>query len=173
VPEEAPNDTSTDAGATGTPVTPPPNTGPEKTAEWYERELTRTRNEAAGYRTKLRDAETRLTDAKSQADIDAAVADIKTENAKLERDLLVATVGAGLPDELRVLLQGTTEAELRAHAEVLKKFVPATEGQTPPAQLQGGLDPSAGGDDDFDPDKFADAWRSGHIPRASISGRQY
>jgi hypothetical protein len=172
VPEEAPDSTSTEAGATGDQTTPPVTTGVEKTPEWYEREITKVRNEAASYRTRLRDTEAKFSGAKTQEDIDAAVADLKTANSKLERDLLVATVGAGLPPELRELLKGDTEAELTAHAAVLAKFNTPAQGQpTPPAQLQGGLDPSTG-DDGFDPDKFADEWRTGVIPRASISGRR-
>jgi hypothetical protein len=169
-----PEETTTTETGTDTTVNPAEQTastdnGGTKTPEWYEKELSRTRNEAAGYRTKLRDTEAQLSGAKSQADVDAAVAELKANNAKLERDLLVATVGEGLPKELRELLKGDTEAELRAHAEVLKKFAPATEDQGP-ASLQGGLNPSKDSDA-FDPEKFASDWRSGRIPRASISGR--
>jgi hypothetical protein len=171
VPEES-TTTSTDPGAAGDPnATPPVTTGVEKTPEWYEKELTRTRDEAARYRTRLRDAEAQLTGAKSQADIDAALAEMKTANAALERSLLVATVGAGLPQELRELLKGDTEAELTAHAAVLAKFTTAPEGQTPPpATLQGGLDPSKD-KDTFDPAEFAKNWRSGGS-HAFVSGRQ-
>lgn len=167
---------TTDPAGQAPSVTPPvtapdPTPAPpdaNKTPDWYEKELTKTRNEAASYRTRLRDAETKLTSAKSQEDIDAALTEMRTANAKLERDLLVATVGANLPSELRELLKGDNEAELKAHAEVLKKFIPA--GPTPPTSLAGGLDPSKT-PDAFDPEDFATKWRSGAIPRASISGR--
>ena len=165
------NDTSTTPPADQTP--PPAGTGSDKSPDWYEKELSRTRDEAARYRTRLRDTESKLAGAKSQEDYDAAVAELKASNTKLERDLLVATVGVGLPGELRELLKGETEAELKAHAEVLKKFIPATEGQSaPPAALQGGLDPSKD-PDAFDPAEFAKDWRSGRIAKASVSGRQY
>lgn len=174
MPEEITTTTETGTETTVTPVEQTASTdNGGKTPEWYEKELSKTRNEAASYRTKLRDTEAQLTGAKSQEDVEAAVAELKANNAKLERDLLVATVGEGLPAELRAVLQGmtsSTEAELKAHAEVLRKFVP-TEGQGP-ASLQGGLDPSKD-KDAFDPEQFVNDWRSGRIPRASISGRSY
>jgi hypothetical protein len=171
--ETPPSATSTPPAPPAEQTAPPAATGVEKTPEWYEKELSRTRDEAARYRTRLRDTETKFAGAKSQADYDAAVAELTASNSKLARDLLVATVGAGLPDELRVLLKGDTAEELAAHAEVLKKFIPATEqAPPPPGSLQGGLDPSKD-PDAFDPDQFADDWRSGRISRASISGRTY
>ena len=47
-----------------------------------------------------------------------------------------------LPDDLAAVLQGTTEDELKAHAEVLKKYVPATQetktSRPKPDRSQGG-----------------------------------
>lgn len=131
-----------------------------KTPEWYEKELSKTRDEAAKYRTRLREAETKFTGAKTPEEHAAAVKELADANAKLERDLMVARVGKGLPDELAALLKGDTEEELKAHAEALRKFVPSDKGaeKTPPVKLAGGL---AAKDkaDDLDPKKLAEAYR--------------
>jgi len=141
---------------TGT-ATPPAD---HKTPEWYEAELGKTRNEAANYRTKLRDAEAKLTAAKTVEEFEAATNELKATIAKQERDLLVAKVGKDLPDELAALLKGDTEAELLAHAEVLKKFVQPQA--APPEQLGGGLNPGQGVDD-FDPVAIARKARQGRL----------
>lgn len=155
----------------------PSNDGNVKTPQWYEKELAKVRDEAAKYRTRLRDAEAKLSAAKTQEDIDAAIKEFKEKNAQLERELLIARIAKGdpqkgipaLPDALAALLKGETEEELRKHAEELRQFVqPAAP--PPPVSLQGGLDPS-NNNDDFDPEAFANEWRAGLIPRASISGR--
>lgn len=149
------------------------NTGtgqePEKTLDWYEKELTKTRNEAANYRTKLRDAETKLSAAKTPEEFEAAKAELAAQNKKLERDLLVAKVSKGdpakkvpaLPDELAALLQGDTEAELAAHAEKLRRFVPPVTG-TVVTGVNGGLDPSKNADN-FDVKEIARKARKGQL----------
>lgn len=150
----------------------PPGNDPSQLPEWARKAIEKANGEAASYRTKLRDVETKLSSAKSQEDIDAATKELRESNSKLARDLLVATAGEGLPKELRELLKGDTEAELLAHAETLRKFVPAgtPAPPAPPTNLGGGLDPSKNDPKDIDPDDFADNWRSGKISRASVSG---
>jgi hypothetical protein len=168
---QAPPVTDPAAAPPAPPATTPPapTNNVDELPEWARKAIEKGNTEAATYRTKLRDAEAKLGAAKSQEDIDAAIAELKTSNAKLERDLLVATVGADLPPELRELLKGETEAELKAHADVLRKFA-APAGPTPPSNLNGGLDPTKN-KDEFDPEAFANDWRSGRIERASVSGR--
>lgn len=140
------------------------STGPEKTPDWYEKELTKTRNEAANYRTKLRTTEEKLAAAKSPEDFEAAKQELAAENKKLARDLLVERVGRELPDDLRELLKGDTEEELKAHAEKLKKFAPETKVVTPtPRKLGGGLDGNSGGGKDFDPAEVAKQYRLGRL----------
>ncbi len=49
--------------------------------DWARKELAKVRNEAAGYRTRLRDAETKLSGAKSPEEFEAALTDVKAKNA--------------------------------------------------------------------------------------------
>ncbi|MFY1620046.1 hypothetical protein [Micromonospora sp. WMMD736] len=132
-----------------------------KTPEWYEKELSKTRQEAAGYRTKLRDAEAKLSTAKTVEEFETARKELADANKALERELMVERAGRGLPDELRAVLKGDTEAELKAHAEVLKKFAPVQE--APPERLSGGLNAGAGSDDGFDVKDVARKVRLGRL----------
>ncbi|NWF28242.1 hypothetical protein HW130_18540 [Streptomyces sp. PKU-EA00015] len=122
--------------------------------DWARKELAKVRNEAAGYRTRLRDAETKLSEAKTPEEVEAALADVKAKNAELERSLVVATVARkfDLPAELAGRLQGATPEELEADAKALQALLtPAA----PPA-LGGGLTPSDDEDDgEMDPRKLA------------------
>lgn len=154
-PDNGANDNPTDDNGT------PPEA--ELTPEQLKKELERVRKEAAGYRTKLRSTEEKLAAAKTPEEFEAARTELANENAKLARELLVERVGRDLPDDLRALLTGNTEDELKAHADVLRKYVPAT-GQTPPPprNLGGGLDAGKGGDK-FDPVAIATAARLGRL----------
>lgn len=109
--------------------------------------LSDTRAEAANYRTKLRDAETKLSGAKTPEEVEAAVTELREQNAALERSLLVASVAREheLPSELAELLKGDDEESLRKHAKALQKFVTSDS----PDSLDGGLNPS--GVEEFDP----------------------
>lgn len=131
------------------------STSPEdELPDWVRKELAKVRNEAAGYRTRLRDAETKLSEAKSPEEFDAALAEVKTKNAELERSVLVTTVARkfDLPEELAGRLRGATPEELEADAKALQVLLaPAA-----PPSLGGGLDPSEGDDDgEMDPRKLA------------------
>lgn len=133
----------------------------QKTPEWYEKELSKTRNEAANYRTKLRDTEAKLAGAKTPEEFEAARTELANANKALERELMVERAGRGLPDELRAVLKGDTEEELKAHATVLMKFAPAQE--APPEKLGGGLNAGSGGGDDFDVKEVARKARLGRL----------
>lgn len=159
------------------PVVTPPTVAPPATPPtddlppWVRKAITDANNEAAKYRTELRNMETKFAGAKTQAEFEAATAALTTTNAQLERSLLVAKVAKGdpsqnippLPDVLADLLQGNTEAELREHANKLRALIPGatttaptTPPATPPANLAGGLTPGGeGGDDGFDAAKVA------------------
>lgn len=124
----------------------------ELTPEQYQAELTRVRAEAANYRTRLRENEKKLANAKTPEEVEAALNELKETNAKAERDLIVENVALKhkLPEELAEVLRGDTREELEAHAEKLAKFV-TPGGDGPSAdELRGGLNPS--GDRDADPD---------------------
>lgn len=123
--------------------------------EWARKELTSVRAEAANYRTRLREAEGKLSAAKTPEEVEAAVAELRTQNANLERSILVSKVANkhGLPQDLADVLKGADEAELEAHAKVLKKFAAAAKAE--PESLGGGLDPSTEDDGELDPRKLA------------------
>ena len=104
-------------------------------------EIERLRNEAAGYRTQKNDLAKQLEGAKSQEDIDTAIADWQQKTAKLERENLVLQHGATLPEALRKYVQGDTEDEIKASvAELAATVAPA---KTPPSRVGGGLTPGA------------------------------
>ncbi|MFG2147349.1 hypothetical protein ACGFRG_24660 [Streptomyces sp. NPDC048696] len=121
--------------------------------EWARKELAKVRGEAANYRTRLRDAETKLGSAKGPEEVEAALADLRTQNAALERSILRATVARKyeLPDDLADALHGEDESALEAHAKVLAKYVPVPG----PQSLGGGLTPDDSGDGEMDPRKLA------------------
>lgn len=120
--------------------------------DWARKRLTRANAEAANYRTRLREAETRLEGAKTAEEYEQAVADIKTRNGELEQQLARERVARkyNLPDDLAGRLQGATAEELEADAKALQKYAAPAE----PVVLSGGLDP-ADGADGFDPVKEA------------------
>ncbi|MFE2988631.1 hypothetical protein [Streptomyces sp. NPDC059262] len=122
--------------------------------DWARKELAKVRGEAAGYRTRLRDAETKLSGAKSPEEFEAALAEVKQKHAELERSVLVGTVARkfDLPEELAGRLRGTTPEELEADAKALQTLLAPSA----PPLLGGGLNPSDGDDDgEMDPRKLA------------------
>ncbi|MFF7254797.1 hypothetical protein [Streptomyces microflavus] len=131
-----------------------PGTQEDELPDWARKELAKVRGEAAGYRTRLRDAETKLSGAKSPEEFEAALTEVKQKNAELERSLVVSSVARrfDLPEELAERLRGATPEELEADAKSLQSLLAP---KAPPA-LGGGLDPSEGDDDgEMDPRKLA------------------
>lgn len=125
-------------------------------ADVLRKELTSTRAEAANYRTKLRETEAKLSQAKTVQEFEAATTELRGQVEALERQILLNNVAAKyeLPAALAKRLTGTTEAELEADAKELQKLVaPAA-----PESLSGGLSPDDG--EDFDPVKAARAARA-------------
>lgn len=121
----------------------PPKTFDEK----YVQDL---RDEAAGWRKKLREMEVKLnereTTEKTAKEKELAdqqqyktlaeqraqeLADIKAENARLQKSALQQKVAAevGLPPKFADRLKGSTEEEMKADAEDLKKELPAAQQQ--------------------------------------------
>ncbi|MFE5971397.1 hypothetical protein ACFQ64_04450 [Streptomyces sp. NPDC056460] len=121
--------------------------------DWARKELAKIRGEAAGYRTRLRDAETKLSGAKTSEEFEAALADVKAKNAELEHSLVVATVARkfDLPEALAGRLRGATPEELEADAKALQALLAP---EIPPS-LGGGLNPSDEDDGEMDPRKLA------------------
>jgi hypothetical protein len=121
--------------------------------EWARKELTKVRGEAANYRTKLREAEASLQNAKTPEEFEAARSELSTRIAELEHQVVVTAVARKyeLPDELIPLLKGDSEEALEAVAKTLSKYA-----VTPaPESLGGGLTPSDDNDDEMDPRKLA------------------
>ncbi|AKY03764.1 scaffolding protein [Streptomyces phage Verse] len=153
-----------DEAASQTPSTPSteekpaegvtPETKPEdELPEWARKELTKVRGEAANYRTKLREAETSLQNAKTPEEFEAARSELSSRIAELEREVVVSKVARKyeLPDELVPLLKGDNEEALELVAKTLSKYA-----VTPaPESLGGGLTPSDDADDEMDPRKLA------------------
>lgn len=127
--------------------------------EWARKELTKVRAEAANYRTRLRDAETQLKEAKTPEEYEAAINEFREQNAKLERQVLVNSVARKyhLPDDLAEVLQGDTEKELTAHAKKLAKYASVEE----PQDLSGGLTPGDGDGGPSDPATLAQMYGRG------------
>lgn len=125
----------------------------EELPEWARKEITTTRAEAANYRTRLRDAEAKLTEAKTPEEFEAAVAEVKATNETLERSVQVERAARkhGLPDELAEELQFLPLDKIEARAKVLAKYV----GTAAPTSLSGGLDPTNDDDGEMDPRKLA------------------
>ena len=126
--------------------------------EWAREKMTKANNEAASYRTKLRDLEKRFEGAKTADEFEAAVNALKEENATLAREALVAKVARkfSLPDDLAELLKGDNEEALEAHATSLQKYVSSDED---PENLSGGLTPTDGSKtDEDDPRKLAETY---------------
>ncbi len=135
------------------------NEGSDALPEWAKKELANVRAEAANYRTKLRDAESKLSAAKTPEEVEAAISELREQNAKLERTILVSRVASkhNLPSELADVLKGDDEAALEAHAKTLAKF--AASVQSEPTKLEGGLDPADEVDSETDPRKLARRFR--------------
>jgi hypothetical protein len=148
-----PSETPAD-GLAETPGTETPPEGEKATEdelpEWARKELTKARNEAANYRTRMREAEDKLKSAKTPEEFEAAVTEFRASNAALERQIQVTKVAAkyGLPEALAARLQGDDEAALEADAKSLASLVVAPKHI--PESVSGGLTPGDS-DDDFDP----------------------
>lgn len=127
----------------------PQDEKPALTPEQLAKELADTRKEAANYRTRLRDTEAKLAEAKTLEEFDQAIAEFKSNNARLEREITVTRIAAKyeLPDSLAARLVGDDEAALEADAKALAALV---NNGRPAGNLTGGLTPNES-DDDFDP----------------------
>lgn len=127
----------------------------EVPAEVLRTNLTKANQEAARYRTRLREVEKALEERKTDEQIEELLDGLRNERETVERSLLIENVALkhGLPTELAELLKGSTREELDAHALVLAKFAPANENEeVPPGDLDGGLNPgNESNDSDLSP----------------------
>ncbi|WKU46749.1 hypothetical protein Q3V23_23285 [Streptomyces sp. VNUA116] len=146
-------DETPQAHAGSQPAEPPAGAQEDSLPEWARKELSKARSEAASYRTRLRDAEAALTDAKSPEEFEAALAEVKSQNRELERAVLIGSVARrfDLPDELASRLRGSTAEELEADAKALQVLLAPQA----PGSLGGGLTPSDEDDGEMDPRTLA------------------
>lgn len=115
----------------------------EEVPAWVKKELAKARSDAAKYRTSLREAEAKLSEAKTPEDLELAVREVRESNERLQRELLIRDVAAkhNLPPALAGRLNGATQEELEADAVELAKLV--APAPTAPAEPTGGLNPGA------------------------------
>lgn len=133
---------------------PEPDADPEPQLSHEDalKALSKVRGENASWRTKYRDLEAKLAEAKTPEQVEEVVNAMKTEREEDDKKrsaeayaLMVENVALkhSLPDDLAAALKGNTREELEAHAQVLAKYVPAEEIEDP--EISGGLTP---GDED-------------------------
>lgn len=123
----------------------------EVPADVLRSNLTKANQEAARYRTRLREVEKALEERKTPEQVEELLDNLRTERETAERSLLIENVALkhSLPAELAELLKGETREELEAHATALAKFAPKEEtDDVPPGDLNGGLNPGNDGSDD-------------------------
>lgn len=117
--------------------------------EWAQKERSQLRSEAARYRTErnelrtsVEDMQKKLSEAKTQEDIDAAVSEWKGKVEQLEaaaqreKDVISALEAARLSPEYAEFLHGNTAEELKTSAERL-----ASKLGSAGALLSGGMSP--------------------------------
>jgi len=128
------------------PAEEPKGEGLESLPESWQREVRSLRAENAERRTKYNDLKTQLDEAKTQEDIDAAVEEYKTQVVELERSLAFERHTSGLPEEARELVTGSTDDEIKASADKVRKLLEGAGKQEPDPDLDasGGLDPRGG-----------------------------
>lgn len=124
--------------------------------DWAQNEIRSLRAECARRRTESNELKSRLDEAKSQEDIDAAVADYQARLAQAEREVAFARHTQGLSEDLLEFVQGDTEDEIKASAQKVRAAFEARANAepAPPAEVSGGMSP-ADDDEDLDPIELA------------------
>lgn len=147
--------------APATPADPSaeaPTSPLDELPEWAKAEIKNLRGENAQRRTTSNELKAQLDAAKSQEDIDAAVAAANAKVTELERSLSIATHTAGLPAEAAELVTGNTDEEIKASADKVRALLAgATPPKEPDLDASGGLNPKGtrGSAAGFDPGELA------------------
>lgn len=137
-----------------------PEDGGDELPDWARNKLTKANAEAANYRTKLREAEQKLADAKTPEQVEEILNQWKADREKQEQDdaaearaLLIENIALKhkLPQKLANRLQGSTREELEADAKELAADF--AEDNDEDVFLEGGLSPR---NRDSDPDNPRD-----------------
>lgn len=121
--------------------------------DWGRKQLKRARDEAAKYRTQLREAQSKLSEATSPDEFEAVKKELAQAQLELETERIASR--HHLPDEIRQVLKGSTPEEIEAHAEILAKFVGGGNAGVDPDDVRGGLHPSDTDDGVTDPRTLA------------------
>lgn len=134
--------------------------GQKLSYEAMEKELGRVRAEAASRRTRVRELEDSLKEAKTPDEVNAAISEFQEKLAAAEQQITMRDVADAhdIPKDLRSFLTGKTEEELVAQAKALQKFATPA----PPATLSGGVEPDDDDDGEYDPGKLAAKYRRGY-----------
>lgn len=148
-PDPAEQDPTTPDPEAPAPEPEPDEEQEETPPEVLRANLTKANQEAARYRTRLREVEAALAARKTDEEVQALLDNLTTERETAERSLLIENVALkfNLPPELAARLAGSTREELEADAQALAKFVP-TGDDVPPGDLDGGLTPGNSSTDD-------------------------
>ena len=129
------------------PAEEPKGDGLESLPESWQREVRSLRAENADRRTKFNELKEQLDQAKSQEDIDKAVAEYKARAEQLERELSIEKHTRGLPEGAAELVTGNTDEEIKASADKVRKLLEGAGKQEsePDLDASGGLNPRGKG----------------------------
>jgi hypothetical protein len=138
--------------------------GDELDLDRAKAKIAKANDEAKNLRSRLREAEQKLENAKSLEEVDEIIAGLRSEREESERALLIENVALKfkLPEKLQKRLTGTTREELEADAQELADLF-GTDEDDEDVTLEGGLSPRGRGEDENDPRSLAQK----HGPRGS------
>lgn len=129
------------------PAETPPGDGLESLPESWQREVKLLRKENADRRTKSNELQALLDSAKTEDDLNvavsAAVEKYQAQLAELERTIAIQQHTQGLPEGAAELVTGTTEEEIKASAEKVRKLLEGAGTPDPDLEASGGLNPRA------------------------------
>lgn len=129
---------------------------------WAKAQIKDLRKESGRYRTSNKELQDKLKDAKSQADIDAAIAEHKKRNSELEVELATAKHTAGFTPEQLALVHGNTPEEIEESANKIRAaFAAAGGNEEPPAPgADGGRRPGLSDGSGLSPRELAERTRA-------------
>jgi hypothetical protein len=136
--------------------------GEDSLPDWARKKLTKANTEAANYRTKLRDAEKALENAKTPEEVETILNGWKNEREEQERKdaedaraLLIENIALKhrLPEKIASRLVGNTREELEADAKELAADFAIEDDEN--VFLEGGLSPRNRDSDSDDPRELA------------------
>ena len=148
--DEAPAGNESTSDSNGSP------SGSDELPEWARKQLRKANNEAASYRTQLREVEEKFKDAKTDAELEQILkplnerlSEYEQRSRDLERKLIIKD--HGLSDELAEFITGDSPEDWEAQAKKLSEL--AASGSSGQLERQRGLRGRNGAEPnrDFDP----------------------